>query len=143
MRESLFPLIALMLLLSTGVAVARENKGFCPPMPPKPKVVPAVATPPKIVPAADAQFAGTVTLMVVISDRGYVCDAQIIRGLDKETDAKTVKTVRQWHLRPARKDGHNVPVVATVDVNYWRKNGELIQRSGPATLQTETGSKKE
>jgi EAL domain-containing protein (putative c-di-GMP-specific phosphodiesterase class I) len=56
-------------------------------------------------------------LMAVISDKGYVCDAQVIRGLDKETDKKASGAVRQWHFQSARKNGHAVPVVVTVEVN--------------------------
>ncbi len=113
-----------------GVSTAREHKGYCPPMPPKPNVIPTAPTAPE--PTAhspNAQFAGSETLMVVISETGYVCDAQILRGLDKETDDKTMKTVRQWHLKPPVINGHHAPTTAIVNVFYWRKNGELIQQS--------------
>lgn len=73
-------------------------------------------------------------LMVVISDKGYVCDAQVIRGLDKETDKNAAGAVRQWHFQPARKDGHAVPVVVTVEVNYWRKDGKLLEFPAPPPL---------
>ena len=75
--------------------------------------------------------------MAVISDKGYVCDAQVIRGLDKETDKKAVKAVRQWHFEPAQKDKRAVPVVITLEVDYWRKDGELIQFPNTPPPQTQ------
>ena len=133
-----------MLLVSTGVVAGRENKGVCPPSPPRPKAKPAKVTPPPRAPASDAKFAGTVTLMVVISDRGYVCDAQIIRGVEKWIDEEAVKSVRQWHVQPVRKDRHNVPVVATVDVNFWLQHGELIHvPATPSPPETQTDSNRQ
>ena len=117
-------LIALLMVVSAGTHAA-ESRGFCPPTPPKPKVVATKPSVPQNPPSPDAQYAGTVTLMAVISDKGYVCDAQVIRGFDKETDKKAASSVRQWHFEPARKDGHAVPVVITLEVNFWRKDGEL------------------
>jgi TonB family protein len=120
-------LVALLMVVSAGVLAAADSKGSCPPTPPKPKAVATKASAPQTPPTPDAQYAGTVMLMAVISDKGYVCDAQVSRGLDKETDKKAAGAVRQWHFQPAQKDGHAVPVVVTVEVNYWRKNGELVQ----------------
>ncbi|HEV2382915.1 MAG TPA: energy transducer TonB [Terriglobia bacterium] len=123
-------LVVLVLSFGAGLLTARENKGSCPPTPAKHKA-PAVA-PPQTAPEPGEQFAGAVALMLVISDKGYVCDARVLRGIDKEIDEQTLQTVRQWHLQPTRKDGHNVPVVADMNVNYWCKDGKLIPL--PATL---------
>jgi Gram-negative bacterial TonB protein C-terminal len=121
-------LFILAILVCAGNLAAAESKGFCPPTPPKPSVVPEARTvAPQASPSPDAEYAGSVMLMAVISDRGYVCDAHVIHGLDKDSDKKAAQAVRLWHFQPARKDGHAVPVVVTVEVNYWRKDGELIQ----------------
>jgi hypothetical protein len=134
-------LVALLMVVSTGVLAAADSKGSCPPTPPKPKAVATKASAPQTPPTPDAQYAGTVMLMAVISDKGYVCDAQVIRGLDKETDEKSAGAVRQWHFQPARKDGHAVPVVVIVEVNYWRKDGELVQfPAAPTLTQTQDES---
>jgi TonB family protein len=134
-------MVALMMLGSAAALAAADSKGFCPPTPPKPKVVARKTSVPQTPPTPDAQYAGTVMLMAVISDKGYVCDAQVIRGLDKATDKKAAGAVRQWHFQPAQKDGHAVPVVVTVEVNYWRKNGELVQfPASPTLTQTQDES---
>jgi TonB family protein len=119
---------AFMMLVGTAALAAADDKGFCPPTPPKPKVVATQASAPPAAPTSDATYAGTVLVMAVISDKGYVCDAKVLRGLDKETDKKAARAVRQWRFQPTRtKDGHPVPVVVSVEVNYWRKDGQLVQ----------------
>ena len=120
-------LIVPIMLLATGLNAA-DDKGFCFSAPTRPpsaaKKAPTQPTPPD----PDAQFVGTVTLMAAISDKGYVSDAKVIRGLDKETDNRAADSIRQGHFQPARrKGGQAVAVVVSVDVNYWRKGGELIQ----------------
>lgn len=145
MRRKLFPLTAL-LLVGSAVTLAREKKGNCPPLPPKAMLGPVKAIPPSTQPGASGgQFAGTVVLMVVISDRGYVCDAQVIRGVEKGLDETAVKNARQWRLQPVRtKSGRGVPVLARVDVNYWLKDGKLIPTPGsPVVSQPEAGNKKQ
>jgi len=123
MNKQLIVPIMLVTSLASG-----SDKGLCPRTPTKPPAVakknPTQPTPPD----PEAQFVGTVTLMTVISDKGYVCDAKVTRGLDKETDKRAADSIRQGHFQPARrKDGQAVAVVVSVDVNYWRKGGELIQ----------------
>jgi TonB family protein len=129
--------VALLMLVSTGVIAAADSRGSCPPAPPKPQAIATKTAAPQSPPTPDAEYAGTVTLMAVISDKGYVCDAQVIHGLDKETDKKAGRAVRQWHFQPARKDGHNVPVVVTVDVVYWRRDGKLVQFPDPTLTPTQ------
>jgi hypothetical protein len=120
-------LFALVIFVGMGTLAAAESKGVCPPMPPKPSKVPATKTSaPQTPPSPDEHYAGSVILMAVISDTGYVCDTQVIRGLDKESDKKAAQAVRQRHFEPARKDGHTVPVFVTVEVKLWLKDGELI-----------------
>jgi TonB family protein len=124
-----------MMFVTTGFLVAADSKGFCPPTPAKPKVVSTKTSVPPTPPTPDAQYVGTVMLMAVISDKGYVCNTQVIRGVDKEIDKTAAGAVRQWHFQPARKDGRAIPVVVTVEVNYWHKDGELVQFPAAPTLE--------
>src|SRR4051812_28034262 len=97
-------MIALLMLIGIDTSAAAGNKGVCPPMPPKLSAsavrISATQTPP----VPNAEYAGSVVLMAVISDKGYVCDAQVIRGLNNEIDKKAAESVRQWRLEPAQKD---------------------------------------
>ena len=73
------------------------------------------------------KYAGTVTLLTVISDKGYVCSTRVLRGMDKQMNKKAEETVRQWHLTPAKKDGRGVTAVVTVNVTYWMNGkGEIV-----------------
>ena len=126
MNKRLSSLLAF--LLAMTVCAASEDKGYCPPAPPKPKAVLTESAPPQSPPVPDATFAGTVSLLTVISDKGYVCSVQLIRGFDKAADTMAVRAVRQWHFDPARKDGRPVPVVVKTEVSFWRDaSGQLVQ----------------
>jgi hypothetical protein len=81
-------LVVLSLFVLSAFAVG-ENKGNCPSPPPiSAKKNPAPTNPTEI----------TVSVLVVISDTGYVCSAQVLQGVDKVTDAEAVRTVRAWQF---------------------------------------------
>ena len=65
-----------------------------------------------------ADHVETATLLVVISDKGYVCSARVLKSVNKELDAKAVEEVKKWTFRPAMKEGHPVPVAVTVQVDF-------------------------
>jgi hypothetical protein len=131
-------LVALLILVGAGVLAAADSKGFCPPTPPRTGAMATKTLVPQTPPSPDAQFIGAVMLMAVISDKGYVCDVQVIRKVDKETDKKAATAVRQWYFQSALKDEHPVAVVVTVEVNYWRKDGEIVQfPATPTVMQTQ------
>ena len=111
----------------TTLCVSADTKGFCPKAPPKPKVVKSSSVPKHAPPTPDAQFAGTVSLFAVISDKGYVCSVELLHGFDKNADQQALKQVRQTHFTPARKDGRPVPVVVTLQLDFWRTpDGKLV-----------------
>jgi TonB family protein len=123
-RLSLF----LAFLLAMTACAASEDKGYCPPAPPKPRGVLTESVPSQSPPVPDAKFAGTVSLLTVISDKGYVCSVQLIRGFDKAANTQAMRAIRQWHFSPARKDGRPVPVVVNTEVSFWRDaTGQLVQ----------------
>jgi Gram-negative bacterial TonB protein C-terminal len=137
---------ALVAALTFATICCAQDKGYCPPSPPPP----TVAAPKKVVPPApptpDVTYFGTVTLLTVISDKGYVCSARVLQGINKEIDKKTEKKVREWRLDPARKDGRAVPVVVTIAVNYWATStGEIVSDPPhpPSSPQSEEKNKKD
>jgi hypothetical protein len=132
-------LIAALALAITGRA---EDKGSCPFAPPLGatalnKPAPSVST------TADEKDSKTVTLLAVVSDKGYVCSVRVLSSLDKETKKKFERAARDWHFEPARKDGHAVPVVVTIDVKYrLTADGQVV--SEPPQLSAppkDTGNK--
>ena len=125
--------LSLLLLALNSLVFAQSNeKGLCPSPPSISKELRAqpAATPSEPAPEADAKFAGTVSLLLVISNKGYVCSVQLIRGFDKEADKRAVDGARQWRFNPSMKNGHPVAVEVKVEIAFWRKtNGELISAS--------------
>jgi TonB family protein len=73
------------------------------------------------------ESSGTIAILAVVSDTGYLCSAEVIRGIDKKSDAAAVKALRDWHFAPAKKGGRPVPVVVTVEVRFQRdKHGKIV-----------------
>src|ERR1041385_7933917 len=131
MNKGCFCLLLLLLLCST-VFAASDDKGLCPSPHPISKELRAqpAATPSEPPPETDAKFAGTVSLLLVISDRGYVCSVQLIRGLDKEIDKRAIQGAQIGRFHPSTKNGHPVAVEMRIEVGFWRKaNGELVSAS--------------
>jgi Gram-negative bacterial TonB protein C-terminal len=122
----------LILVFASGPICRAQDKGSCPPLPPPPDVSALKKVVPPPPPTPDLKYFGTVTLLTVISDKGYVCSTQVLRGIGKEIDKKTEATVRQWHFDPARKkNGRTVPVIKTVEVNYWATSTGEISSDPP------------
>jgi hypothetical protein len=132
-------ILLFVLFLFTALTLPAEDKGRCPDPPPKPTHVPPSKQSSGKPPSPDAQFAGTVSVMAVVSDKGYVCSADPVNGPDKETNMKIARAVQTWRFKPAKKNGQPVPVVVMVSVALWRKpNGELILPTDPNQPQSES-----
>ena len=131
---------ALIAVLAIGTMCRAEDKGFCPPSPPANIAIPKNVSPPES-PSADKKYFGTVTLLAVISDKGYVCSARTLRGPSKEFNKKAETAVRVWHFDPYRKDGLAVPSVVAVDVNYWTTSAGEIIGDAPLTQSSVSSDK--
>jgi len=118
-------------LLCAALCAIAEDKGRCPPPADIPKAARAKSapTPEQPPPTSDPKYAGTVSLFLVISDKGYVCSVQLIRGFEKTADAKAMQAARTWRFTPShlKKNGQAVAVEMMVDVAFRRtENGELV-----------------
>ena len=81
-------------------------------------------------PNADVKYAGTVYVLTVISDTGYVCSVRAVKGSNKELKKRAEDTIRKWQFRPGVKNGHSVATVATVTVTFWmNRRGEIVAPS--------------
>jgi TonB family protein len=113
-------------LILISVLAFSEDRGSCPSAPPasanaKSKTEPAVP-----------DEKDTVTLLVVVSDKGYVCSIQVLRAANKQIGQRVESAVQQWKFKPATKSGKRVPVVMKMLV-YYRMNdpGKLIVEPPP------------
>ncbi len=68
--------------------------------------------------ARKAKYQGTVVLWLVVSAEGKPQDIRVQRSLGMGLDEKAIEAVRQWRFDPAKKDGHPVPVMINVEVNF-------------------------
>jgi protein TonB len=68
--------------------------------------------------ARKAKFQGMVVLFVVVDEKGNPRDLKVIRPLGLGLDQKAIEAVQKWRFRPGMKDGHPVPVQATIEVNF-------------------------
>ncbi|HWW14056.1 MAG TPA: energy transducer TonB [Candidatus Dormibacteraeota bacterium] len=125
--------LCLTLAIALTLAAHAEDRGLCPPAPSASADTNKPGPPPASTPGK--QYAGTVTLLTTISDKGYVCSVSVIRGIDKDTDSRTRERIAKWHFQPAKKDGHGAAAVVKIDVNYWRNaNGELLSDPPPPNV---------
>ncbi len=68
--------------------------------------------------ARKAKYQGTVVLFVIVDDKGNPRDVRVVRPLGLGLDQKAIEAVQKWRFRPGMKDGHPVPVQATIEVNF-------------------------
>jgi periplasmic protein TonB len=68
--------------------------------------------------ARKAKYQGTVVLWLVVAPDGKPQDIKVQRSLGMGLDEKAIEAVRQWRFEPAKKDGHAVPVMINVEVNF-------------------------
>ena len=68
--------------------------------------------------ARKAKWQGVVVLYVVVDTNGMPRDMRVIRPLGLGLDEKAMEAVQKWRFKPGQKDGHAVPVAATIEVNF-------------------------
>ncbi len=68
--------------------------------------------------ARKAKYQGTVVLAIVVDEKGNPRDVRVTKPLGLGLDQKAIEAVMKWRFRPAMKDGHPVPVMAQIEVNF-------------------------
>jgi len=61
---------------------------------------------------------GVVILQVDIDPQGMAQNVEVIGSLEPGLDQKAIEAVRQWRFNPGTKDGQQVTVRATIEVNF-------------------------
>lgn len=128
MKRALVPVAALLLLIT--IFAEASDKGLCPSLPPISSSVPRHTATPS--PLPDKTYIGTVSLDILVSDTGYVCDARVVHGIDKKLNADAVRAAKRWKFEPGRKNGRGVPVEMLTEIQFWRnKDGQVIMLNAP------------
>ena len=68
--------------------------------------------------ARKAKYQGTCVLWLIVGSDGKPRDVKVARALGMGLDEKAIEAVRNWRFQPAMKDGHPVPVMINVEVNF-------------------------
>lgn len=102
------------------VSAHAEDKGYCPSSSPPQWTVHTKAEAKTKPPFPDAEYLGPVRVRFVVTDKGYVCVAQIIQALNEQADAKALAAVQNWRFTPAVQGDRAVPALSTVSFFYWR-----------------------
>ena len=129
------------MFLVMGLAVGQDDvlrigPGITPPSVTR-KVEPEYSTE-----ARNNGIQGTVMLEIVVNEKGRAADINVISPLGFGLDEMARAAIEKWEFVPAKKDGHPVKVLATVEVNFrfreaWFDEKAERQRSTyNLTLQT-------
>jgi protein TonB len=68
--------------------------------------------------AKQHQIEGRVLLKVTVGPRGNVEDARVAESTDRMFDAPALAAIRQFHFKPASKDGEPVRATVMVPVQF-------------------------
>jgi TonB family protein len=88
---------------------------------------PEQALPPRIIESTPAPYTesalakgveGSVVLMVLVRRDGSVGAASVSKGLEASLDDSALRTVKEWKLAPAMRNGKTVEVVLEVEVTF-------------------------
>jgi TonB family protein len=93
--------------------------------------------------ARSAGLEGTTVLSAVVDEKGNPKDLKTFQELGLGLDRKAIEALDQWTFRPAMKDGHAVPVQATIQVDFRLTVAPVVvaiamSPSTPATLYAGT-----
>ena len=106
------------------VAAAAKGKGpmsqatFGSPEPTQPPTIVESTSAPYTESALAKRIEGTVILMVLVRRDGSVGAASVSRGLEASLDESALRTVSDWKLAPAMRNGKTVEVVLEVEVGF-------------------------
>lgn len=67
-----------------------------------------------------ARVEGTVTLEVLVDERGLVADARVLKSIPL-LDQSALEAARQWEFKPAMLNGEPVPVLIQLELNFTLK----------------------
>jgi protein TonB len=68
--------------------------------------------------ARRAKYQGIVMLQLVVDADGTPRNIQVTRSLGMGLDEKAIEAVSEWRFEPGRKNGHPVPVLINVEVDF-------------------------
>jgi Gram-negative bacterial TonB protein C-terminal len=123
------PLALIILLVANAGAqdkpVPGNGKGTCPaPDAPTAQISTRQVPAP---PTASVHYAGTVTVLISLSDTGYLCDVSIVKGMEPALDREAIGAIQQQVFQPIKLGDKAVAGSMLVFRDYWRgDNSDLL-----------------
>ena len=68
--------------------------------------------------ARKAKYQGSVTLQIVVNEKGEPTEIRVVKKLGLGLDEKAIEAVSKWRFKPGMKDGKPVAVIATIEVSF-------------------------
>jgi len=68
--------------------------------------------------ACKAKYQGSVTLQVVVNEKGAPTNIRVVKKLGLGLDEKAIEAVMKWRFKPGLKDGMPVSVMVTIEVGF-------------------------
>ncbi len=72
--------------------------------------------------ARKKKIEGTVTLAIVVNQKGDVADAKVVKGLGYGLDENAILAVKEWKYKPAEKDGEPIAVKMEVTADFYLRD---------------------
>jgi hypothetical protein len=113
------------ILLLTATAAAQDTaipgngKGTCPPRLKSSSVQALERTIPSA-PVAGVHYAGTVTMLISLSDTGYVCEVNILKSTDPMLNEEATTAIREQVFQPIQLDGKPIAGSMMIYRDFWR-----------------------
>ena len=57
-------------------------------------------------------------LTLVVTKEGIADQIAVKKSLDPRLDEKAIEAVKQWRFKPGQKNGEDVNVMATIEINF-------------------------
>jgi hypothetical protein len=114
---------AALLLLTPAPAqdavIPGNGKGICPPaVKPLFRELPKRTLPGSVAPGV--HYAGTVTMLISLSDTGYVCEVNILKSTDPILNEEATTAIREQVFQPIQLDGKPMAGSMMIYRDFWR-----------------------
>ena len=134
-------LLPVVLLLTASAWAQGADKGWCPPFSTTDRYkISQVGPMPPASPQVGAEYLGTAGFLATVSDRGYVCEAKVVRSVNQRVDEAAGKTARDWRFHAARVGRERVATVVVINVPVWRKPDGTLLTSEGITVESPPGT---
>lgn len=68
--------------------------------------------------AKEDKIEGPVTLTLIVTKEGIADQIVVKKSLDPRLDEKAIEAVKQWRFKPGQKNGEDVNVMASIQINF-------------------------